>query len=139
MRILVIGSPDYLGAQTFQHEMDLAAARLVAEHEARYLKEGLVVVAGKAKGGADWMARQWADKRMDTDLELIVGSTMDNWRDQVARGADLAMVFSCACHRNICKGKPSHANHVVDARVHLVEDAEIPTQKYGWYASEARR
>jgi hypothetical protein len=139
MRILVMGTPDYQGAQTFQHEMDLAAARLISEQEGRYLREGLVVVTGKAKSGADWMGREWSSKRMDTDLELIIGSSIREWAYETARGADLAMVFATACHRNICKGKPSHVNHVVDQRVHLVEDAGIPMQKYGWYASEARR
>ena len=129
MRILIVGAHDYLGAQEFKHRLDMAASRLIHREEDAYLKEGLTVVAGLSTTGTDYLAREWAKARMDTEF---VGFDALDWRYTFMQGAHLCLAFLTGCHRVACKGKEPHPHHVADMRARFAEDHGIPTERYGW-------
>jgi hypothetical protein len=129
MRILVVGSHDWRGTQEFKYRMDLAASRLIHRYDRRYLREGLTVVAGLSTTGVDFLAREWASTRMDTEYR---GFESTDWRTVMGQGADMCLAFLTGCHRVACKGTEPHPHHVADLRARFAEEHGIPTERYGW-------
>lgn len=134
MRILVVGSHDYRGTQEFKYRLDMAASRLIHRYDHRYLHEGLTVVAGLSPTGVDFLAREWASSRMDTEYQ---GFEAMGWRSAVGQGAEMCLAFLTGCHRLACSGRDPHPHHGGDLRARYAEERGIPTERYGWREAAA--
>ena len=132
-RVLVTGSRDWPSADRIRSELDA----LAGQHP-----EGLIVVHGDARNGADRMASDWARRERNAGRRVAEEAHPADWQRHgghsgflrnavmVAFGADLTLCFLMPCSQRYCRRPKPHGSHGTSHCVDLAEKAGIPVRRF---------
>jgi YspA, cpYpsA-related SLOG family len=132
-RVLVTGSREWTDAGHLRSELDA----LAREHP-----EGLTVVHGDAKQGADRMASDWARRERNAGRRVAEEAHPANWQrhgghsgllrnaEMVALGADLCLAWIVPCSKPYCKRPQPHGSHGASDCAERAVKAGIPVRRF---------
>lgn len=132
MRILVTGSRDWTDRDTLNEALNNVVDAWVNFEQQRFLTEGVTLVSGRCRTGADKMAEEWAEPIFHVDIEphpadWAIGNSAGFRRnaDMVNLGADVCVAFLMPCTKKACAHKPVHWSHGTAHTMGLADKAGI--------------
>jgi hypothetical protein len=141
-RVLVTGSRDWPAAGRIRSEL----SALADQHP-----EGLIVIHGDARSGADRMASDWARRERNAGRRVTEETHPANWQrhgghsgllrnaEMVALGADLCLAWIMPCVKPYCRRPDPHGSHGATHCADLAEKAGIPVIRNAEYERYAYR
>lgn len=120
MRILVTGSRDWVDKELLYEVLIDAHHTLANTDPDRYIREGLTIVTGACRTGADRIAEQWGHSQFGVEVETHPadwstgrGAGIIRNHAMVDLGADRVLAFLMPCSKTDCKhyGEEGHMSH----------------------------
>jgi hypothetical protein len=141
VRLLVAGSRTWTDRDRLWQILGTLSGELARVHKDRFVKEGLTLVSGHARSGADVLAEEWFADRFPLESPELwpadwkkIGRRAGIVRNtaMVDSGPDLCVAFIMPCDKDACVIKNPHGSH---GTVHCSDYAErrgvLTTRYYG--------
>jgi len=137
MRLLVTGSRNWTDTMFLEAALERVAESLIHARPEEYIRDGLVVVSGHCRQGADRLAEEWAKSVFAHEPETHPADWRQGKRAGFARnkymvdlGADRCVAFIMRCIKPTCPKRGIHGSHGATHCADYAESQGIPTDRY---------
>lgn len=118
MRVLVTGSRTWSDGAFLREALRRITDELIDAEPDRYLKEGITIVTGACRSGADRLAEKFAEEVFAFDIERHPAdwrrgrqAGFDRNHKMVDLGLDVCVAFIMRCSKPSCPQRGLHGSH----------------------------
>lgn len=135
--MLITGSRDWVDKERMWYALDRIAAACAQENKDRYIREGLQLVSGHARG-ADALAEHWALTRFPLEeIEVHRADWSKGKRAGIIRntemvdsGPDMCAAFIMPCSKPNCPTSDLHGSHGATHCADYAERQGVPVSRF---------